>query len=65
MNAVSAVKGAPLETASVVQTKAFETQAAPNGLRLSTDYQPVGTHSWGYWQEAVWRAFREGWFRDR
>ncbi|GED99357.1 alpha/beta hydrolase [Gordonia crocea] len=65
VNAVNMVKGAPLETASVAQTKAFEAQAMANGLRLSTDYQPVGTHAWGYWQEAVWRAQRDGWFRDR
>lgn len=65
VNAVTAAKGAPLETASAAQTKAFETHAGPNGLRLTTDYQPVGTHSWGYWRDAVWRAQREGWFRDR
>lgn len=65
VHADTIAKGGPLETASDAQTMAFETQAAPNGLRLSTDYQLQGTHSWGYWQDSVWRAYREGWFRDR
>ncbi|NNG98650.1 esterase family protein [Gordonia araii NBRC 100433] len=65
VNAIGTVKGAPLETASIAQTKAFETQAVANSLRLTTDYQLQGTHTWGYWQEAVWRAKHEGWFRDR
>ncbi|MFT4200982.1 MAG: alpha/beta hydrolase family protein [Gordonia sp. (in: high G+C Gram-positive bacteria)] len=65
VRADNSAKGAPLETAAIAQTKAFETQAAPNGVDLSTDYQLQGTHSWGYWQEAVWRAYRAGWFRDR
>ncbi len=64
-NGVNTVKGVPLETASIAQTKAFESRAASSGLRLTTDYQSFGTHSWGYWQEAVWRAERAGWFRDR
>jgi diacylglycerol O-acyltransferase/trehalose O-mycolyltransferase len=58
-------KGMPLETAAAAQTKAFETKAGGDGLDLSTDYQLQGTHAWGYWQEAVWRAYRAGWFRDR
>ncbi|MFT3900873.1 MAG: alpha/beta hydrolase family protein [Gordonia sp. (in: high G+C Gram-positive bacteria)] len=65
VHAENSTKGAPLETASIAQTKAFQTQADRDRLKLSTDYQLQGTHAWGYWQEAVWRAHRAGWFRDR
>lgn len=63
-DAVGSVKGTPLETLALTQTKAFEAAAAINRVPITTDYAVNGTHQWGYWSDMVWRAKRSGWFRD-
>lgn len=62
-NAVSIVQGVPLEVLSLAQTRAFEVQAFVNRVNLTTDYPSAGTHKWGYWQDMMWRALQQGWFR--
>ncbi|PZU04249.1 MAG: esterase [Gordonia sp. (in: high G+C Gram-positive bacteria)] len=62
-NAVSIVQGVPLEVLSLAQTRAFEVQAFVNRVNLTTDYPVTGTHKWGYWQDMMWRALQQGWFR--
>ncbi|MGK2316847.1 alpha/beta hydrolase [Gordonia rhizosphera] len=62
--AIGSIKGTPLETVSMAQTRTFEVAAALAGVRITTDFPAVGTHQWGYWEEMVWRAKRSGWFRD-
>ncbi|PYE18478.1 diacylglycerol O-acyltransferase/trehalose O-mycolyltransferase [Williamsia limnetica] len=62
-NLVSIVQGVPLETLSLAQTRAFEVQAFVNRVQLTTDYPFAGTHKWGYWQDMMWRALQQGWFR--
>ncbi|MGV9712920.1 alpha/beta hydrolase [Gordonia sp. NPDC003424] len=64
-DAVGSAKGSPLEVTTLAQTRAFELAADLQGVRISTDYPPLGTHQWGYWQDMVWRATTSGWFRDR
>ncbi|WP_020106519.1 alpha/beta hydrolase family protein [Nocardia sp. 348MFTsu5.1] len=60
---VEIVQGVPLEWLSLAQTRAFEVQALVNGVAITTDYPPSGTHMWGYWQDMMWRALNQGWFR--
>lgn len=62
-NAVGIVQGVPLEVLSLAQTRAFEVQAFVNRVNLTTDYPATGTHKWGYWQDMMWRALQQGWFR--
>lgn len=62
-NVVSIVQGVPLEVLSLAQTRAFEVQAFINRVNLTTDYPAAGTHKWGYWQDMMWRALQQGWFR--
>ncbi|MCH5645498.1 MULTISPECIES: alpha/beta hydrolase family protein [unclassified Gordonia (in: high G+C Gram-positive bacteria)] len=64
-DAVASVKGTPLEMISLAQTRAFEVAANLQGIRISTDFPNVGTHQWDYWQDMVWRAKNQKWFRDR
>ena len=61
--AVEIVQGVPLEWLSLAQTRAFEVQAFINQVQLTTDYPSNGTHMWGYWQDMMWRALQQGWFR--
>lgn len=60
---VEIVQGVPLEVLSLAQTRAFEVQAFVNRVQLTTDYPNTGTHMWGYWQDMMWRAAQQGWFR--
>jgi len=62
-NAVGIVQGVPLEVLSLAQTRAFEVQAFVIRVNLTTDYPATGTHKWGYWQDMMWRALQQGWFR--
>jgi diacylglycerol O-acyltransferase/trehalose O-mycolyltransferase len=62
-NVVGIVQGVPLEVLSLAQTRAFEVQAFVNRVQLTTDYPATGTHKWGYWQDMMWRALQQGWFR--
>lgn len=62
-NLVSIVQGVPLEVLSLAQTRAFEVQAFVNRVNLTTDYPAAGTHKWGYWQDMMWRAADQEWFR--
>ncbi len=64
-DAVNSVKGTPLEAVALAQTRSFEVAAALQGIRITSDFPNVGTHTWGYWQDMVWRAKNSGWFRDR
>ncbi|WP_298441299.1 alpha/beta hydrolase [Gordonia sp. (in: high G+C Gram-positive bacteria)] len=54
-------KGTPLELLAFTQAKAFETSARIQGLNPMT-YYANGTHAWGYWQDMVWNAKRQGFF---
>lgn len=63
-DAVGSVKGTPLETISMAQTRTFEVAAALQGVPITSDFPTVGTHQWDYWQDMVWRAKNSGWFRD-
>lgn len=64
-DAIGSAKGTPLELVALAQTRTFEVAADLEGIRVTTDYPPFGTHQWGYWQDMVWRAKNAGWFRDR
>lgn len=64
-DAVNSVKGTPLEMVSLAQSRSFEVAASLQGIPISTDFPNVGTHTWGYWEDMVWRAKNAGWFRDR
>ncbi|WP_132992768.1 alpha/beta hydrolase [Gordonia zhaorongruii] len=55
-------KGTPLEMLAFAQTKAFEVSARVQGVNPMTHYAN-GTHTWGYWQDMVWSALRQGFFR--
>ncbi|MGV9827165.1 MULTISPECIES: alpha/beta hydrolase [unclassified Gordonia (in: high G+C Gram-positive bacteria)] len=63
-NAVDSVKGTPLEVAALAQTRSFEVAAALQGIPITTDFPNVGTHTWGYWEDMVWRAKNSRWFHD-
>ncbi|MFT3901389.1 MAG: alpha/beta hydrolase family protein [Gordonia sp. (in: high G+C Gram-positive bacteria)] len=55
-------KGSTLEFLAYTQAKAFQANAAIQGLPVMT-YDAVGTHAWGYWQDMVWNAKARGFFR--
>lgn len=58
------VEGTPLEQLAWAQTRAFQVQALVNHVPITTDFPIVGTHTWGYWSDMVWRAKNSGWFHD-
>ena len=47
--------GMGLEALSLANTRSFEVQLAIMGIGAHYDYPPVGTHSWPYWQDQLWR----------
>ncbi|MGW5521962.1 alpha/beta hydrolase [Gordonia sp. NPDC003950] len=55
-------KGSTLEVLAFTQAKAFEGLALINGLPVMSHYAN-GTHAWGYWQDMVWNAYAQGFFR--
>ena len=64
-DAVSSIKGTPLEVAALAQTRAFEVAAALQKIPVTTDFPSTGTHTWAYWEDMVWRAKNSRWFHDR
>ncbi|MFT4044715.1 MAG: alpha/beta hydrolase family protein [Gordonia sp. (in: high G+C Gram-positive bacteria)] len=64
-NAADSVKGTPLEVVALAQTRSFQLAARLENIPITTDFPNVGTHTWGYWSDMVWRAKHSGWFRDR
>ncbi|MGC4933182.1 alpha/beta hydrolase [Gordonia sp. DT30] len=56
------IQGSTLEVLAFTQAKAFEGLAALNGINIKSHYG-VGTHAWGYWQDMVWSAKAQGFFR--
>ncbi|MFT4128137.1 MAG: alpha/beta hydrolase family protein [Gordonia sp. (in: high G+C Gram-positive bacteria)] len=62
---INAIKGTPLELVALAQSRNFEVAAGLQGIPITTDFPPVGTHTWGYWEDMVFRAKNAGWFHDR
>ncbi|WP_234974477.1 alpha/beta hydrolase [Williamsia sterculiae] len=57
------IKGSPLETLALAQSRSFQVQAAVNRVNITSDFPITGTHTWGYWNDMVVRAANTGWFR--
>lgn len=63
-DAIASVQGTPLEALALAQSRTFEVAANIHNIAITTDFPSVGTHSWRYWEDMVWRAKHAGWFRD-
>ncbi|NLE79174.1 MAG: esterase family protein [Rhodococcus sp.] len=46
--------GMGLEALALAQNRAFQVRLATLGIQAHFDFPPVGTHSWGYWQDQLW-----------
>ena len=45
--------GGPVETMVLACVASFDARARGAGIPIRIAYLPVGTHSWGYWQDAL------------
>lgn len=50
------VMGTALEALSRMTTRTWENKARSHGLNVTADYQPVGIHNWGIWNDQLWRT---------
>ncbi|GAA4681373.1 hypothetical protein GCM10023197_42410 [Gordonia humi] len=62
-NPMLILQGAPLELGSSAMTHAFDLQAMFNRVPHQTFFPVQGLHDWPYWNDAVWNAYRQGFFR--
>mgnify|MGYP002653820459 CR=1 FL=1 len=53
-----------IEAVSGEQSRTFALAAPLFGVNLRTDFPITGTHAWGYWQQAIWNIYNNGWFRN-
>ena len=53
-----------IEAVSGEQSRTFALAAPAFGVNLRTDFPITGTHAWGYWQQAIWNIYNNGWFRN-
>ncbi|MFT4042508.1 MAG: alpha/beta hydrolase family protein [Gordonia sp. (in: high G+C Gram-positive bacteria)] len=61
---ITGMNSTAIETVSGEQSRTFALAAPAFGVKLRTDFPLTGTHSWGYWQRAIWHIYRAGWFRN-
>jgi diacylglycerol O-acyltransferase/trehalose O-mycolyltransferase len=57
------IQGVPLEVLSSALTHVFDIQALFNRVPHKTFFPIRGLHDWPYWKDAIWNAYRQGFFR--